>query len=360
MTTIHASSSRGAMLKLAAYAAQSPEHLTLEDTGLLIAGAIHFVIQLAWDTSGSAVRVQHPGDHRRRRPAGRQQRGMGARPGPPRRPGRPGPRRHHGRTGSRRVPARTLAGGMSAAAAGILGALAGLGVVLIVAGLRRAGAPEPSPRLGQLAGRVRQEATMPRVAATLVTMAVVAAVTRWPAGTVLAGLAAWFLPRALGPDREHARAAGADRGDRHLHRDAARHDLGRGRAGAGHPGRRAGRPRPGPRAGGAAGRPDPPGRAAAAGAARLRRRDRRPDRRPGGGGAAAGGRAAGPRPGPAAGQPGRLRPPARGDADAGRRRAGTGPHRRPDHHRRDHAAGRRPAGLEPGVPGALRHARPGS
>jgi pilus assembly protein CpaF len=52
MTTIHASSSRGAMLKLAAYAAQSPEHLTLEDTGLLIAGAIHVVIQLAWDTSG--------------------------------------------------------------------------------------------------------------------------------------------------------------------------------------------------------------------------------------------------------------------------------------------------------------------
>jgi pilus assembly protein CpaF len=52
MTTIHASSSRGAMLKLAAYAAQSPEHLTLEDTGLLIAGAIHFVIQLAWDTQG--------------------------------------------------------------------------------------------------------------------------------------------------------------------------------------------------------------------------------------------------------------------------------------------------------------------
>jgi Flp pilus assembly CpaF family ATPase len=53
MTTIHASSSRGAMLKLAAYAAQSPEHLTLEDTGLLIAGAIHFVIQLAWDTRGT-------------------------------------------------------------------------------------------------------------------------------------------------------------------------------------------------------------------------------------------------------------------------------------------------------------------
>jgi tight adherence protein B len=95
---------------------------------------------------------------------------------------------------------------VSAATAGILGALAGLGVVLVVAGLRRAAEPEPSPRLAQLAARVRQEATMPRVAATLVTMAVVAAVTRWPSGTVLAGLAAWFLPRALGPDREHARA----------------------------------------------------------------------------------------------------------------------------------------------------------
>jgi pilus assembly protein CpaF len=52
MTTIHASSSRGAMLKMAAYAAQSPEHLTLEDTNLLIASAVHFVIQLAWDNRG--------------------------------------------------------------------------------------------------------------------------------------------------------------------------------------------------------------------------------------------------------------------------------------------------------------------
>ena len=52
MTTIHASSSRGAMLKMAAYAAQSPEHLTLEDTNLLIASAVHFVVQLAWDSGG--------------------------------------------------------------------------------------------------------------------------------------------------------------------------------------------------------------------------------------------------------------------------------------------------------------------
>ena len=95
---------------------------------------------------------------------------------------------------------------MSAAAAGILGALAGLGVILVITGLRRGGAPQPSPRASQIASRVRQEATMPRVTATLLTAATAAAVTRWPAGTVLAGLAAWFLPRVLGPDRQHARA----------------------------------------------------------------------------------------------------------------------------------------------------------
>ena len=52
MTTIHASSSRGTFMKLAAYAAQTEEHLSLEDTNLLIAGAVHFVIQLAWDARG--------------------------------------------------------------------------------------------------------------------------------------------------------------------------------------------------------------------------------------------------------------------------------------------------------------------
>ena len=119
---------------------------------------------------------------------------------------------------------------------------------------------------------------MPRVAGTLVTAAVVAAVTRWPAGTVLAGLAAWFLPRALGPDRAHARALERIEAIAVVHRDAARHDLRRGRAGAGHPGRRAGRPRADPRARGAAGRPDPP-RAAAAGR-RCARSPPRPPTRP--------------------------------------------------------------------------------
>ena len=52
MTTIHASSSRGAMLKMGAYAAQAPEHLSLEDTTLLIASAVSFTIQVGWDTAG--------------------------------------------------------------------------------------------------------------------------------------------------------------------------------------------------------------------------------------------------------------------------------------------------------------------
>ena len=55
MTTLHASSSRGAFMKLAAYAAQTEEHLRLEDTNLLIAGAVHFVIQLEYAPGGQRV-----------------------------------------------------------------------------------------------------------------------------------------------------------------------------------------------------------------------------------------------------------------------------------------------------------------
>jgi pilus assembly protein CpaF len=55
MTTLHASSSRGAFMKLAAYAAQTEEHLRLEDTNLLIAGAVHFVVQLDYAPGGQRV-----------------------------------------------------------------------------------------------------------------------------------------------------------------------------------------------------------------------------------------------------------------------------------------------------------------
>ena len=55
MTTLHASSSRGAFIKLAAYAAQAAERLPLEDTNLLIAGAVHFVVQLDYAPGGQRV-----------------------------------------------------------------------------------------------------------------------------------------------------------------------------------------------------------------------------------------------------------------------------------------------------------------
>ncbi|MFI5808584.1 CpaF family protein [Streptomyces sp. NPDC051561] len=52
LSTIHASTSRGVFTKLAAYAAQSPERLSLEATNLLVASAVHFVVHLGWDAEG--------------------------------------------------------------------------------------------------------------------------------------------------------------------------------------------------------------------------------------------------------------------------------------------------------------------
>jgi Flp pilus assembly CpaF family ATPase len=55
MATLHASSSRIAFNRLAAYAAQGPERLPLEATNLLVASAVHFVVHLA--TTADGVRV---------------------------------------------------------------------------------------------------------------------------------------------------------------------------------------------------------------------------------------------------------------------------------------------------------------
>ncbi|KAF5994154.1 CpaF family protein [Streptomyces sp. WAC00263] len=52
LSTIHASTSRGVFTKLAAYAAQSPERLSLEATNLLVASAVHFVVHVGWDAEG--------------------------------------------------------------------------------------------------------------------------------------------------------------------------------------------------------------------------------------------------------------------------------------------------------------------
>jgi pilus assembly protein CpaF len=50
LATIHTSSSRQAFSKLMTYAAQSAERLSFEATAGLVAGAVNFVVQLAWST----------------------------------------------------------------------------------------------------------------------------------------------------------------------------------------------------------------------------------------------------------------------------------------------------------------------
>lgn len=55
MATLHASSSRIAFTRLAAYTAQGAERLPLEATNLLIASAVHFVVHLAESTDRARV-----------------------------------------------------------------------------------------------------------------------------------------------------------------------------------------------------------------------------------------------------------------------------------------------------------------
>lgn len=55
LSTLHASTSRGVFTKLAAYAAQSPERLSLEATTLLVASAVNVVVHLGWDAARRRV-----------------------------------------------------------------------------------------------------------------------------------------------------------------------------------------------------------------------------------------------------------------------------------------------------------------
>ncbi len=55
LSTIHSSTSRGVFTKLAAYAAQSPERLSVEATNLMVAAAVHVVIHLSWDSAKRRV-----------------------------------------------------------------------------------------------------------------------------------------------------------------------------------------------------------------------------------------------------------------------------------------------------------------
>jgi Flp pilus assembly protein TadB len=84
----------------------------------------------------------------------------------------------------------------------LLGAGFAAGAIAVVAGLLGTGSP-PQDRQRRL-GLTRQQ--LVRVAAAVACAALVAALTRWPVGAALAGIAAYTLPTALAGDRWHKQA----------------------------------------------------------------------------------------------------------------------------------------------------------
>ncbi|WP_104482865.1 type II secretion system F family protein [Actinokineospora auranticolor] len=91
--------------------------------------------------------------------------------------------------------------GPTTAAAALLGIGTGLGVLLILLG-RRGTTPRPRRTRTRTASDQRR---LTRVAVAAAAGVVTGVLTGWVIGAVLAGLAAWFLPRVLGRDPEHAR-----------------------------------------------------------------------------------------------------------------------------------------------------------
>lgn len=87
------------------------------------------------------------------------------------------------------------------ALAALLGAGVGLGLLTMIAGLRRRPTTD-RPRFGV---RLTREQVI-RVAVALVAAALVGLLTRWPVGAILAGIGAYALPIALGTDKMAARA----------------------------------------------------------------------------------------------------------------------------------------------------------
>ncbi|TQS42764.1 type II secretion system F family protein [Cryptosporangium phraense] len=91
----------------------------------------------------------------------------------------------------------------SPALAGLLGAVAGLGLVLIAVGLTPTAPPERPIRFP----RWRRGSDFARRIALVLTASLLAVLlTRWPIAGLLVGAAVWFTPAVLGPDRATAAA----------------------------------------------------------------------------------------------------------------------------------------------------------
>ena len=98
---------------------------------------------------------------------------------------------------------------IAAVVAAILGLGAAVGVLLIAAATRRtpptAGFPRRAGLLRAVRGRAGDRRSLLRFAAAGGAGVLTGAATGWLVGAVLAAVAAWFLPRLVGPDRAHAR-----------------------------------------------------------------------------------------------------------------------------------------------------------
>lgn len=83
----------------------------------------------------------------------------------------------------------------------LLGAGFALGLLAVITGLRRTAAPRAPVRLPTPSREL-----LIRIGIAVACAALVAVLTRWPVGAVLAGIAAYALPIALGSDRHHKQA----------------------------------------------------------------------------------------------------------------------------------------------------------
>lgn len=90
------------------------------------------------------------------------------------------------------------------AAAALLGVGTGLGLLLVVLGWRGTDPRRQRRTRTRTAGPVDQHRSL-RIALAVTAGVMAGLLTGWVVGAVLAGLAAWALPRVLGRDPEHAR-----------------------------------------------------------------------------------------------------------------------------------------------------------
>ncbi len=233
MCTIHSDSSAGVFRRIASYAVQAPEHLPLEASNLLVAGAIHFVVHLdsemhedqsVTESTGSRsdwLNTSHPesaGEHHRFPSRSNRQRFVSSirevvdaegvqvvsneifRPGPDRRaipesPLRPETLRELPRLRVRALPLRpSWDDGVNVALVVASGLFFGLGIVGVATSWR-AGAPATSraARTNRALTALRNQ--VPPLALAGVCGVVAGLVTGWPVATPIAAVAVFGLPK---------------------------------------------------------------------------------------------------------------------------------------------------------------------